>query len=251
MTSMSDKIRVLIADDHDIVHVGFESFFQNSQFDVVGRAMNGQEAIEKIEPLEPDLVLMDISMPVLDGISATKIIRDKYPSTKIIMFTAIKDLDVVLGALTSGAHGYCSKDVSLKEMISGMELVFQNDLWIDCGLASCIWEILERVPAKNGKNGNKSGKNGNGRLPYRIKPDALSANDDMPENKSSRPKLTPQEINVLAYICDGYSNQKIANELGIALDTAKEHVRRIFKALGAFNRAQAAAIAIKDGLLLT
>jgi DNA-binding NarL/FixJ family response regulator len=210
-------IRILITDDHHVVRRGL-TFFLKTQKDIeiIGEAGNGREAVELTRTLKPDLVLMDLVMPEMDGIQATKIIKTEMPEIKILMLTSFSDQDHVIPALEAGASGYQLKDIEPDELID------------------CIRKIM-------------SGEN-------QLHPKATShllANLSNKENKERNllEQLTKREVDVLKEIAKGKSNKEIASTLFITEKTVKTHVSNLLAKLEVADRTQAALFAVKNQLV--
>ncbi|WP_221871561.1 response regulator [Mesobacillus maritimus] len=210
-------IRVLIADDHHVVRRGLV-FFLRTQGDItiIGEAGNGKEAVEIARSLNPDIILMDLSMPEMDGIEATKIIKTEKPDIKILILTSFSDQDHVLPALEAGASGYQLKDIQPDELVN------------------CIKKVM------NGEN--------------QLHPKATShllsnlAKKDK-QDRSQLDELTRRELEVLKEIAKGKSNKEIASALFITEKTVKTHVSNLLSKLELADRTQAALFAVKNKLV--
>jgi DNA-binding NarL/FixJ family response regulator len=211
-------IRILIADDHHVVRRGL-AFFLKTQRDIeiIGEAGNGREAVELARTLKPDLILMDLVMPEMDGIQATKIIKTELPEIKIMMLTSFSDQDHVIPALEAGASGYQLKDIEPDELIN------------------CIKKIM-------------SGEN-------QLHPKATShllanlSNKDKIDDNKLISELTKRELDVLKEIAKGKSNKEIASSLFITEKTVKTHVSNLLSKLDLADRTQAALFAVKNQLV--
>ncbi|WP_419956059.1 response regulator [Neobacillus niacini] len=210
-------IRILIADDHHVVRRGL-AFFLKTQKDIeiIGEAGNGREAVDLARTLKPDLILMDLVMPEMDGIQATQIIKNELPEIKIMMLTSFSDQDHVIPALEAGASGYQLKDIEPDELIN------------------CINKIM------NGEN--------------QLHPKATSHLLANLSNKESNEKnlieqLTKRELDVLREIARGKSNKEIASSLFITEKTVKTHVSNLLSKLELADRTQAALFAVKNQLV--
>ncbi|MTT33199.1 response regulator [Terrilactibacillus sp. BCM23-1] len=205
--------RVLIADDHNVVRRGLV-FFLNMQKDIeiVGEARDGKEAVEKAKLLLPDLVLIDLNMPVMNGIEATRAIKQSHGQIKILILTSFSDQDHVLPAIEAGADGYQLKDIEPDVLIHSIHAVMQgeNDLH-----PKATTEVLKSLSSKN----------------------------------KHRPidDLTKREKDVLGEIVKGKSNKEIASALFISEKTVKTHVTNILSKLELADRTQAAVYAVKSG----
>lgn len=225
-TNQKMPLRVLIAEDHELTKIGLIHSIEKSDLvEVVGDAEDGQEAVQKTLSLKPDIVLMDLGMPVMDGIKATKKIKENLPETKVVILTSHKKQEEVLAALTSGANAYCLKDIKPDRLIQALEFVMDGVLWLDPSIAS----ILVNIVSQN--------KNEEGEI-------ILSEEDG-----EIRGKMTPRELEVLKYISDGQSNKSIADEMNISIYTVKRHVSGIIEKLSVADRTQAAVKALKIGLV--
>lgn len=227
--------RVIVVEDEEIVRAGLELLVDSwSDFQVVGEAKDGQEALEKVELIKPDIVLMDVGMPRLDGIQATHLLRSRYPEIRVTMMTSYTNPDTVFASLASGAHGYCIKGSSPEKLRSGLSCTVHGDLWVDKDLAV---ELLDYVlKAKKNIDVNLSSP--------KVHPPLETA-----ASRENRDILTTRELDVLKLIVDGKSNAEISGELAITLNTVKTHIKHIFEKLSATDRTQAAVKALKRGVI--
>ena len=237
--------KVDLAEDHEIVRVGLSLLIEQwDDFEVIAEATNGKEAIAHAGIYRPDLVLMDVGMPVLDGVQATQEIRKRYHDTKVVMLTSHSDSDTVFASLASGAQGYCIKDVTPEKLRAGLTCVLFGDLWVDAILAQHLLSFISSVNSQT------------------YLADAADAAEEeivakeaasQPQAKKSatqtqeKPNLTGRQMEILALIVDGKSNAEIAESLYISRDTVKTHVRHILERLAITDRTQAAVKAIKEG----
>lgn len=207
------SIRVLIVDDHHVVRKGLVFFFRTQQdLDIVGEASNGKEAVQLANSLKPDIILMDLVMPEMDGIEATKIIKQEHPNIKIMMLTSFSDQDHVIPALEAGASGYQLKDIQPDELVTALKKMM------------------------NGEN--------------QLHPKATSHVVNNFSNKVLVDALTKRELDVLKEIAKGKSNKEIASSLFITEKTVKTHVSSILAKLGLADRTQAALYAVKHRLVV-
>lgn len=203
---MPEPIRVLIADDHAVVREGLRSFFElQEDMEVVGEAADGAEAVALAGELRPDVVLMDLVMPNLNGVEAMRQLREQAPATRAIVLTSFLDEDQVLPAIRAGAAGYLLKNVEPQELARAVRAAHAGEALIDPTVAARLVDTLadEKV-------------------------------DDRYES------LTGREREVLDLIGDGLSNKRIALELGVAEKTVKTHVTHVLAKLGLADRTQAA-----------
>ena len=207
-------IRIMITDDHGVVRQGLRMFLSlDPDIQVVGEAENGQEALEMARELEPDVVLMDLLMPVMDGISATQAIRAELPEVEIVALTSVLEGASVAGAVRAGAIGYLLKDTDAEELHRAIR-----------GAAEGRVQLAPEAAA---------------RLMREVR---------APENPEA---LTERETEVLKLLARGKSNRQIASELFVEEKTVKAHVSSILRKLGVQSRTQAALHAVRTGLVST
>lgn len=210
---MPDKIKVLVVDDHEMVRLGLISFLETEpDFVVVGEASNGAEAVMLASKVQPDVILMDLVMDDIDGITATKKIITQFPAIKIIVLTSYIDDELVYPALEAGAISYLLKTARAQEIADAVRAAVRGEAVVD---AKVLNKLVQR--------------NRSGRLPHED--------------------LTERERQVLALIADGKTNQEIAECLCIGLKTVKTHVSNILAKLGVSDRTQAAVYAHRHGLV--
>lgn len=210
-------MRVLVADDHALVRDGITSLLEAAGFIVVGQVGDGLEALEAVDRLQPDLVLMDISMPGLDGLEALREIKERRPQTQVVMLTVSDESEDIFEALRSGAQGYLLKSsdaVSFVESLRGLE---QGEMAIDKGAVSRVVDGFVEL-----------------------------SRDHVAVDKQI---LTQREIELLTLVANGFSNKGIAQELSISENTVKYHIRQILNKLDVQNRTEAVTIALKMGLI--
>ena len=233
---LSPPYKVMVVEDEEIVRAGLELIVQSWQdYKVVGEARDGREAIEKVDLIKPDIVLMDVGMPVLDGIQATRIIRESNPDVKVTMMTSYTDLDTVFASLASGAHGYCIKGSSELKLKYGMNCTVHGDLWVDSRLAEHLLTYVLSLK----DNQEQEEKD----YPARV------SGDEANQKQKDHALLTDRELDVLNLIVEGHSNNEIGDALNISTNTVKTHIKHIFEKLSATDRTQAAVNAIKRGML--
>ncbi|MCA9798912.1 MAG: response regulator transcription factor [Cyanobacteria bacterium HKST-UBA04] len=221
--SQTTPIRLLIAEDHELSRQGLiYGLNKHDRLTVVGEAEHGQEAVAMAEDLKPDVILMDIVMPVLNGIGATAQIKAERPDTRIIMLTSHGEEDKVFEAFSAGADGYCLKDIKLDRLVGVIELVNDGGLWIDPDIAQYIVGALPKLMALKQQQ---------------------SAGDDLPT------ALTERELEILKLMAEGLNNKDIADRLSISLYTVKNHVSNVIGKLAVDDRTQAAVYAHKHGLI--
>lgn len=223
----SEKIRLVIVDDHDLVRTGLRYMFSREpDLEVVGEAKDGREALEVCRSLRPDLVLMDVRMPDVDGIEATRAIKREYPDAKVIMVTIHENPDYLLEALKAGAAGYILKDATKHEVLAAVRQALGGETPLASQLAA---DLLCQLIGE-GSHANQPPKT-----------------EKSPESLSE--PLTQREVEVLQLLAQGQTNQEIAQALMFSVHTIKVYVRRILAKLGASDRTQAAVRAVELGLL--
>lgn len=213
MMAKKKQIRVLLVDDHNVVRSGLGAvLLANDDFALVGEASNGEEAIRLCERLQPDVVLMDLMMPVMDGVTATMIIREKWANINVIALTSFKEKEMVEGALKAGAISYLLKTVTADELETA---------------------IRSAVVGQS-----------------RLSPEATQVLvQGIKEPKATDFDLTNREKDVLALMVEGLPNNEIANRLVVSESTVKFHVSNILGKLGCTSRTEAVALALKNNLV--
>jgi NarL family two-component system response regulator LiaR len=210
----SNPIRVMVVDEHGMVRKGIIAYLKNNpDLHIIGEAQNGREAVELCEQLQPNVILMDLQMPEMDGITATRIIRKQYPHIQVVALTSFPDRDKVQDALAAGAISYLLKNVSGDDLAEAIRDAY-------AGRATLAQEAVQAL----------------------IQP---------PPTTPAAPgfDLTMREREVLALLIKGLNNNEIANQLSISNATAKAHVSNILSKLGVSNRAKAVAVAIQQKLV--
>ncbi len=214
---MTNTIRVLLTDDQSILLEGLRGILKTApHIDVVGVANNGVQALEQIERLGPDVVLMDLKMPVMNGVQATKAIREKYPTIKVLVLTTYNADEWVFEAIRAGAHGYLLKDTPREGLLQAIEGTYAGRHHIDPDVA--------------------------GKLMARV------AHTALPEEAALLEMLTEREHDVLKLLAQGHSNSRIARELTLTEGTVRNYVSIILAKLNVADRTQAALLAQRAGL---
>ncbi|NIM92721.1 MAG: response regulator [Anaerolineales bacterium] len=214
----ANSMRVLVADDHSLFRDGIVSLLEAAGFDVVGQVGNGEEAIEVANLLNPDLILLDITMPKMSGLEALKRIRLDHPDVKVVMLTVSDDDQDILTAIRAGANGYLLKNLTSEDFLDLLN-------GLGRGEAAMTGQTTARLIQGLGKQASPEPS------PYE--------------------KLTAREIELLRLVANGLSNRAIAQELAISENTVKYHMKNIFQKLDAQNRAEAVTHGIQAGLLDT
>jgi two-component system, NarL family, response regulator LiaR len=216
MGKKADRVRVMIVDDHAVVREGLKNYLGALPgFEVVGEAANGAEAVQAAKKLKPQVILMDLVMPVMDGIEATRALREAQPDVKVIVLTSFADDDKLFPALKAGAAAYLLKDVGPKELADAVSAAARGETRLHP-------EVSRRLVA------GIAGATADGRKP--------------------EDQLTGREMDVLRCLAQGRSNKEIGAQLFISEKTVKSHVGSILDKLGLADRTQAALYAVKHGL---
>src|SRR5215212_3606119 len=279
----SQTARLLIADDHALVREGLRTMLSGEDgIEVVAEAHNGRQALETCRALGPDLVLMDVRMPVMDGLEATKRIKQEMPKTSVMMVTMHENPDYLCEAVKAGAAGYVLKDASGERLMGAVRRTLEGESPLNQELAMRLLVRLSRESGGSGEEGSGEGSRGasrgaaektsgraqgEGDEPPVTHPEAARAEAVGPERPQpgahqagwggSGPSraaeqiesLTPREVEVLRLLSQGQTNPQIAQNLLVSRGTIKIHVQHIISKLGVSDRTQAAVRAIEAGLL--
>lgn len=210
-----NKIKVLLVDDHSLVRQGIKQILElEEDLIVVGQAGDGEEAIVKVKELKPDIILLDINMPKLNGIHTLRRLKDMDSSTRIIMLTFYEDREYLFETLNLGANGYVLKDAESDSLIKAIRDVYHGNSYIHPNIA------VDLIKESNNRGVNEKGST----------------------------RLTKREYEVLILIAEGLNNREIANDLYISEKTVKNHVSNIFKKINVNDRTQAAIYAYKHNI---
>jgi DNA-binding NarL/FixJ family response regulator len=210
-------LRVLLVDDHTLFRSGLRNLLMDEGFDVV-EARNGEQAVEAATTLAPDVVIMDLNMPGISGVEATRRIKQAAPATPVVVLTVSADEDDVVEAVLAGASGYLLKDASLEEIVGCIHAAMANESWVSPRVASTL---LDRV---------------------------REANERAPA-AAPEVKLTERETEILRLIAEGKDNAEIGALLYISPRTVKNHISRLLTKLQMENRIHAAVYAVRSGLV--
>ena len=211
--SESKPIRVMLVDDHQMVRNGLKTFLLvHDDLELVGEASNGEQALTTFERVDPDVILMDVKMPRMDGVEATQALLKRDPDVRIIALTSFKDEDLIRKALEAGAMGYLLKDVGVDELAEAIRAAYRGEPTLAPEAAWVLFKATRRGP---------------------------ELGDD----------LTEREREVLALLVEGLTNPEIADRLYISDSTVKTHVSNILSKLGVSTRTEAASLALQRGLL--
>ena len=210
-------MKILLCDDQAVIRDGLEMLLNlEKDFQVIGVAQDGAEAVDLAAQKQPDLILMDLKMPIMNGIEATRKIRTKFPHIKILVLTTYDDDEWVFDAIRAGASGYLLKDTPRQKIVEAIRGTMDGKSFIDPAIAG---KLLNQVASKQ------------------TQPTSILTD-----------KLTERELDVLRLIAKGINNSEIANQLHLSEGTVRNHVSAILEKLGVSDRTQAAVIAIQHGL---
>jgi DNA-binding NarL/FixJ family response regulator len=212
-------LRVVVVDDHDLFRTGLRNLLETEGIDVVGDAADGAEAVRLVHEVQPDVVVMDLHMPGMDGVEATRRIAHDAPLTRVLTLTISADDEDVLDSILAGACGYILKDASLPELLRGIQAAARGESLVSPPIAA---KVLQRVRAT-----------------------ATSAQDAA----AIQAELSERELQVLKLIANGKDNADIAAELHISPKTVKNHISNILMKLQIENRIQAAVYAVRSGIV--
>ena len=221
-------INVLLVEDHELYRMGLSMLLDKSEkINLIAEAADGLDGVKKARELSPDVILMDIGLPNMDGIEATQRIKEILPETKILIFTSRDSEHDIFESFKAGADGYIMKGASPEQTISAIKAVNEGVGWIDPAIAKVVFSNLHR-PSLNEKT--------------------EIITNDISKNKNTY-GLTERELDVLSLMVEGLSNPQIADKLVITRATAKAHVHSILQKLCASTRTQATVTAMKEGLV--
>ncbi len=213
------KIRVLVVDDHTIVRDGICALLAlTGDIEVIGEATNGSEALKMVKELNPDVVIMDIAMPIMGGLEATRRINKEFSRIKILVLTQHDDKEYVFSVIESGASGFISKAAASSELVSGIRAVYRGDSYLSPAVAKLLVENYQHTAGKQ-----------TGQDPYG--------------------QLTERERDVLKLLAEGYSTQEIADILVITPKTVEGHKTNLMAKLGIHNRIELVKYALRKGII--
>ncbi len=216
------KINVLIVEDHPLTRQTLEYQVKKlPNINVLGSVENGKSAVEFVENNKPDIILMDIEMPVMNGIEATMEIKKKHPNIIIIMLTSHGERENVLNAFNSGANAYCIKNIEMDELAKVIDIVLEGGIWVDKQIAGYVFSVLTHLNEEQKKN-------------------RLSQKDF---------DISEREMDVLKLVADGLSNEEIAEKLYISKFTVKNHIASLISKLAVKDRVQMAVFALKNDII--
>ena len=220
-------INVLLVEDHELYRMGLKMLLEQAEgINLLAEASDGIDGVKKARELTPNVILMDIGLPNMDGIEATQRIKDFLPETKILIFTSRDSEHDIFESFKAGADGYIMKGATPEQTISAIKAVYEGVGWIDPAIAKIVFSNLQRPSAEN----------------------TVSSDVFMKKEKNIY-GLTERELDVLALMVEGLSNPQIADKLVISRATTKAHVHSILQKLCATTRTQATVMAMKEGLI--
>jgi DNA-binding NarL/FixJ family response regulator len=222
--SEGPKTRLLLADDHTMLREGLRRSMEAAGFDVVGEARDGDEAVSLVATLHPEVVLMDVSMPVMDGVEATRRIHRSHPDVAVVMLTMHADADVLTQALRAGAVGYLVKDASTEQVVDGVRLAAQGETLLSPELAGSMLQEVQRLGEPTADDEHTAKIEGDG-------------------------PITKREEEVLQLVAQGLSTSEVAATLFISIKTVKNHLASIYAKLDSRDRTQAVVRAVKMGII--
>jgi DNA-binding NarL/FixJ family response regulator len=234
------SIRILVADDQAIVRDGLVTLLSLvDDFDIVGQASDGLEAVRLVDELAPDVVLMDLRMPELTGAEATARVLTTQPGVAVLVLTTFADDESIVGALRAGARGYLTKDAGRTELVSAIRAVAAGQSTFDASVGALLVSSLTGG-ASSGVDAQRTGS-----LSSPAPGPEATGEERTPEFLRARhPALTPREAEVFALMAEGLANPEIAARLFVSVATVKAHVNTIFAKLDVTTRAQAIALAL-------
>lgn len=220
-------VRVLIIEDQDMARVALSVVLsKNKDIEIADMATDGQEGVDKALAIKPDLVVMDIGLPTIDGIEATRLIKEKAPDIRVLMYTSRETENDIFDAFQAGADGYITKGATVEQTISAVLAVSEGTGWLDPAIAKVVLTNIKR---------SNTTENRRGEINYKLGKNLYG--------------LTEREMDVLALIVDGLTNPQISDKLCITISTTKTHVHSILQKLYVRTRAKATAMAMKEGLV--
>ncbi len=211
------KQRILLVDDHEVVRMGLKALLEHhSHFEVVGEAANAKEAVEQVDRLRPDIVLMDIRLPGTSGIEACEEVVRRFPETRVVMLTSYAEDEMLFSAIRAGASGYILKQIGGEDLVRALEAVGRGEALLDPAVTQRVFQEVRRAVKE--------------------------------EEASAFSNLSQQERHVLMLVSEGRTNREIAKSLFLGEGTVRNYVSSILSKLGVSNRAEAAAYAVEHNL---
>lgn len=233
-----NPISVVLVEDHDLTRFGIRTVLrQDGEVDVVGEARNAVDGLKLLQTKQPDVAVVDVGLPGMDGIELIQRYKSSHPQAKVLMLTLQDDEKTVLAAFAAGADSYCLKDdIKLNNLLEALRVTSQGQSWIDPAIAKIVLQHVRQGRPRS-------------EISIATKTIAIgAAGADYNQIIETYP-LTERELEVLELIVDGHSNEEIAGKLYITVGTVKTHVRNILNKLCADDRTQAAVLALRAGLI--
>jgi len=233
------SVRTLVVDDHPIMRQGLTAMLTATpDFEVVGQAADGVEAVELAARLRPDLVLMDLRMPRLDGVAATEAVLRDVPTARVVVLTTYESDDAILGAVEAGASGYLLKAAPEEELLAGLRSVVAGQVALAPSMAALLVGRARRTAAQADAGAGADARGG-------------GAGASVDSVGSLPTPLSPRETQVLALVADGCSNREVGLRLFVGEATVKTHLQHVFEKLGVGDRTRAVTLAMERGWLPT
>lgn len=218
-----NKIKILIVEDHVLTRIGLKTALEESGLiEVIAETEYGETSVDLTQQYNPDIILMDLGLPNMNGIDATILLKKSFPDKKVIILTSHKNHMEVTGALGAGADAYCLKDINPKRLVTVIQSVYEGAVWLDPAIAKVV-------------------------LAKFSEPDDFIDNTNQSLMPKSRSPLTDRELQILQSLADGSSNNEIALELSLSQHTIKTHVGNILQKLSVDDRTQAVVKAMREG----
>ena len=228
---MENKIRVMLVDDHDVVRTGFKSLLETfPEIEVVAEAADGQQALSRAAETDPDVILMDISMPVMDGLEATRQIRQQLPHCKVVALTVHEDKQFLVEILSAGANGYITKRAPAEEVITAIRSVAAavNNIYLCPRVAHYLVQDYLQLMSNSQPSNNPQAS---------------------PQDLEKLEMLSDRELEVLIKVADGLTSQQVGEQLGISHNTVSRHRDRIMTKLDFHSHSDLVRFAIRTGLI--
>jgi two-component system, NarL family, response regulator NreC len=227
---MTKPIRIMLVDDHDVVRFGLKSFLDTQDgLQVIAEAGNGIEAIERAMETQPDVILMDITMPKMDGLEATRKLKTQCPNCLVLALTVHEDREYFVQMLAAGASGYITKQAASDELVMAIETVAKGHVYLQPALARWLLDDYQRLSSQHPSTGKKNAED-----------TSLAPDLDI---------LSQRERQVLELVADGHNNKYIGENLGLSPKTIARHRERIMNKLNMHSRTELVKFAIRTGLI--
>ena len=226
-----DTIKLMLVDDHDVVRTGLRSYLNTKPgFEVVAEASNGREALEKMKEVQPDIVLMDITMPDMDGMETTRKLKKLYPDCQVLVLTVHADKQYFMKMMAVGASGYITKQAAADELVAAIQAVASGNIYLQPALARWLLEDYQRL-AKN------------------VASTSLEDEEEKSKDAVDLDTLSQRERQVLELVGEGLNNHDIGKKLALSPKTIARHRERIMKKLNMHSRTEMVKFAIRTGLI--